>query len=203
MELSKFRETLRKSVEATSRDMIKVSKKRLEEEPESDNYFNYEANYKAHLYHFLVSNGVSYENIQLESRPERAKVASNHIDLWYSDLDEGYYFLVEVKQVYGMNRKKDDIRAYDYRVRNPKNNKIISGIIKDVIKLSDSCGINKKFYGVMLMFWADPKVKENLNLDTLRSSILKQTREEKPGARTTRLEFLWSSSQRTEYKSLS
>ena len=203
MKLSKFRDTLRKSVETTSKDMIEVSKKRLEEEPESDNYFNYEANYKAHLYHILVSNCVSYENIGLESRPEKARVANNHIDLWYSDLDEGYYFLVEVKQVYGMNRKKDDIGAYNYRVRDPKNNKIISGIIKDVMKLSDACGINKKFYGVMLMFWADPKVKENLNLDTIRSSILKQTREEKPGAWTTRLEFLWSSSQRTEYKSLS
>ena len=64
------------------------------------------------------------------------------------------------------------------------------GIIKDVIKLSDSCGINKKFYGVMLMFWADPKTKENLNLDTIRNSILMQTRKEKPGARTTRLESL-------------
>ena len=191
------------SVEKTSKDMIKVSKKRLNEEPDSHDYFNYEANYKAHLYHILLANGVNYENIQLESRPKKATVANNHIDLWYSDLDNEYYFLVEVKQVYGMNRKKDDIRQYDYRVKNPKSNKIISGIIKDVIKLSDSSGINKKFYGVMLIFWADPKTKENLNLDTIRNSILMQTRKEKPGARTTRLEFLWSSSQKTEYKSLS
>ena len=72
-------------------------------------------------------------------------MASNHTDLWYSDLDEEYYFLVEVKQVYGMNRKKDDIRAYDYRVWDPRSNKIISGIVKDVIKLSDSCGVDKQF----------------------------------------------------------
>lgn len=130
-------------------------------------------------------------------------MTSNHTDLWYSDLDEEYYFLVEVKRVYGINRKKDDIRAYDYRIRCPRSNKIISDIIKAVLKLIVSCGINKQFYGVMLMFWADPKVKENLNLDIIKSSILKQTREEKPGARTTRLEFLWSSSQKTEYKSLS
>ena len=203
MKLSEFREILRKSVETTSKDMVKVSKKRLDEEPDSHDYFNYEANYKAHLYHILLANGVNYENIQLESRPKKARVANNHIDLWYSDFDKEYYFLVEVKQVYGMNRKKDDIRAYDYRVKDSKSNNIASGIIKDVIKLSDSCGINKQFYGVMLMFWADPKVKENLNLDIIKSSILKQTREEKPGARTTRLEFLWSSSQKTEYKSLS
>jgi hypothetical protein len=130
-------------------------------------------------------------------------VASNHTDLWYSDLDEEYYFLVEVKRVYGINRKKDDIRAYDNRVRCLRSNKIISGIIKDVLKLIDSCGINKQFYGVMLMFWVNQKVKETLSLDTIKGSILKQTREEKPGAKTTRLEFLCSSSQKTEYKALS
>ena len=145
MELSKFRETLRKSVETTSKDMIRVSEKILKKDQKSADCFNYESNYKAHLYHILIANSVNYKNIQFESRPEKARAANNHIDLWYSDLGEVYYFLVEVKQVYGMNRKKDDIRAYDYRVWDPRSNKIISGIVKDVIKLSDSCGVDKQF----------------------------------------------------------
>ena len=85
---------LRKSVETTSKDMIRVSEKILKRGPKSADNFNYEANYKSHLYHILIANPVNYENIQLESRPEKGRVANNHTDLWYSDLDEEYYFLV-------------------------------------------------------------------------------------------------------------
>ena len=203
MEPAKFRETLRRSTEATSRDMLSISEKAIQKEQDSEDYFNYEAHYKSHLYHTLLSNGVSYEDLHPEWRPSKQKVAGNHIDLWYLDPEREYNFLIEVKQVYGMNRAGDDIRGTDYIVRYTNSKEIKSGIIKDVIKLSDSCGIREEYHGVMLVFWADPKVRENLDLDAVRNSVIEQVRRERPRARTTRVELLWSSSRATEYRQLS
>lgn len=203
MDPAKFRETLRKSAEATSKDMLKLSEKAIEKDQDSDDYFNYEAHYKSHLYHNLLSNGVNYGDLHPEWRPDKQKVAGNHIDLWYLDPEKEYNFLIEVKQVYGMNRASDDLGTTDYIIRYTNSKEIKSGVIKDVIKLSDSCGIREEYHGVMLVFWADPKVSESLDLDSVRNSILRQVREEKPRARTTRVDLLWTSSRTTEYRQLS
>lgn len=203
MKWRSFRATLRRTVESTSTDMLRLSEDTLQKNPKSEEYFSYEASYKAHLYHTLLQNEICYMDMHLEWRPEKPKVLNNHIDLWYRDPDEEYNVLIEVKQVYGVNRSRDDIRPYDYRVKDPSSGETKSGIIKDVIKLCDSCGIKNEYHGVMLMFWADPKVKEDLDLDVVKGSILRQVREERPSIRKTRVELLWSSEQKTDYRSLS
>lgn len=81
MDTAKFRETLRKSTEATSKDMVSISEKAVKKEQDSEGYFNYEANYKSHLYYTLLSNGIRYEDLRPEWRPGKQKVAGNHIDL--------------------------------------------------------------------------------------------------------------------------
>lgn len=203
MDPVEFRETLRKSVESASRDMLSLSRKMLKEDPESKDYFHYEAHYKAHLYHFLLLNGINYEGMFLETRPETSKVSSNHIDLWYRDPKDGYNFLIEVKQIYGLNKTKDDINDRDYLTYYTDEKGSKSGIVKDIIKLGDSCGNSNEYHGVMLMYWADPKVLENLDLQSVKKSVIRRVREEKPETDTTQVELLWSSSRTTEYVSLS
>ena len=88
-----------------------------------------------------------------------------------------------------MNRADDDLRATNYIVRHTNSKEIKSGIIKDVIKLSDSYGIREEYHGVILAFWADPKVRQNLDPDSVRNSVIEQVRREKQKARTTRLEL--------------
>lgn len=182
--------------------MIRLSEKTIKETPDTDEYFHYEANYKAHLYHTLLLNGVNYEDLHLEWRPDKEKVGLDHVDLWYQIPDENCNFLIEVKQVYGMNRAKNDIRPNDYRVRDSRSKELKSGIIKDAIKLSESCGTNGQYYGIMLMYWADARVEEDLSIDAIRKSVLRQLREERPRIRVTNIELLWSSVKKTTYISL-
>lgn len=202
MDTAKFREILRKSTEATTSEMLIISENIIEKDQDNPKYFSYEAHYKAHLYHLLLTNGVRYENLHLEWRPEPQGLTNKHIDIWYSDPEGEYEFLIEVKQVYKMNGTRDNISAHDYISGYTKGKEIKSGIIKDVIKLSAACGNNKAYSGVMLMFWADPKVSENLNLDSVRDSIVKQVKANRQRISTTKLELLWSSSRITEYKHL-
>ncbi len=200
-----FRKILIKAVESTTKDLIRFSGELSDQGKDDDNnYFPYEAKYKALIYHYLLTNGVSYRELAFEWKPDSDYSKSNlkHIDLWYSDSKKKCNVLIEVKQVYGLNRSGIDIRYTDYRTK--RNGKVVSGIIYDVIKLHNACKGNKDGYenkGIMLMYLAEPKIEDNLDLSIIKGSVLNQVKQE-INKKPKNVELLWTSKRRTEYISL-
>lgn len=198
-----FRKELIKAIKSTTNDLIGFSEELLTQRKEDDdNYFPYEAKYTAHMYHYLLTNGVSYREQAFEWKPDYSKNKLKHIDLWYSDSKKKCNVLIEVKQVYGLNRSGIDIRDTDYRTK--RNGKAVSGIIYDVIKLHNACKGNKDGYeykGIMLMYLAEPKIEDNLDFSIIKGSVLNQVKQE-INKRPENVELLWTSKRRTEYISL-
>ena len=194
-----FKKKLLLSTEYTTRDMLAVSEKFLEEDPDREDYFIYESKYKAHLYHYLLLDGINPEDLHFEWRPDNDTNSLDHIDLWFKDPGKRYNILIEVKQVYGLNRRKNDIRIVDYRSTDKRSGK--PGIIKDVAKLENACKFLDGYNGIMLMYLADPKVGDTVDLNGVRKSVLRQSKTyAKINLKKT--ELLWTSRTRTEYVSL-
>ena len=200
MDNASFRKELLEAVRRTTKDLTEISKELLTQGKEDDdNYFPYEAKYKAHLYHYLLACGVSHQELAFEWMQDNSKTKHDHFDLWYRDLQKKYNTLIEVKYVSGLNRSKSDIRKPDYRTY--KDGKLASGIIYDVIKLHNACKGNKngnEYHGIKLMYLAEPKIKDNLELSNISHSIMKQVAKE-ANNRPENVELLWTSKKRTEY----
>lgn len=196
MKRSQFRNLLLEAAEVTTNNIAALNrdsqgKVRLDDE------FEYEATYKAHLYHTLLDMGVSYKNLKLEMMPNREKLSGKHIDLWFEPNNGGYSYLIEVKQVFRLNQKRDNVGDTDLRVF--QNGELKSGIVADVIKLTEACKSDKDMYGVMLMTWSDSRTQDNLELQSVKEKIYDIGWDFNLRNNIRRIELLWSSEKRTEY----
>ncbi len=197
MQRDEFKKILLNSVKETTQNIRRLNEKSLGKDTYDDE-FEYEATYKAHLYHVLLKNGIDYGELRLEMQPGSRIGENEHIDLWYTGPNDQHDYLIEVKQVFELNSNKDDIRVSEYR--RERDGRLQDGIIKDVIKLNKSCRGDR--HGIMLLSWVNTRVEDKLSLDTVKSSIQRLVKEQQSKLYPERIELLWSSGNRTEYVSL-
>lgn len=81
MKRDEFKEILLKSVKETTQNIRRMNEKSLGKNARDDE-FEYEATYKAHLYHVLLKNGIDYAKLSLEIQPGNHEGKTQHIDLW-------------------------------------------------------------------------------------------------------------------------
>lgn len=96
------------------------------EKYKDDTWAEFEATFKAMLYHQLIKNGLEYWNISMENslEDEDKKIASKRVDIWIDKMNVNY--LLEVKMV-GVYEKTKGLRRV--------NNK--AGLYGDLIKLTE------------------------------------------------------------------
>ncbi len=100
--------------------------KKEAEKYKDDTWAEFEATFKAMLYHQLIKNGLEYWNISMENSFEaedNKKIASKRVDIWIDEMNVNY--LLEVKMM-GVNEKTKGLRRV--------NNK--AGLYGDLIKLT-------------------------------------------------------------------
>lgn len=105
-----------------------------------------------------------------------------------------------MKQVFQLNKDKDDIRISEYGIKG--NGGLLAGIVKDVIKLEESCKKDRDRYGIMLLHWVDTREDDNLNLNNVKNSIQRFLKKQHLKLKSERVDLLWSSGKRTLYVSL-
>ena len=87
----------------------------------------YEATFKAMIYHQLIENGLDYRKISMENRPEvkkRDDLKRKRIDIWIDETNDDY--LLEVKMIGVHPRTKSLLRVYNKK-----------GLYGDLVKLTE------------------------------------------------------------------
>lgn len=200
MEKEKFKKLLLNAAEETTRNILILNKSSRVILPLEDEY-EYEATYKAHLYHSLLTKNVSFRNLRLEMRPVRKRLSGKHIDLWFEPINKEYSVLIEVKQVYHLNNQRNNIGDTDLHTTDSSGN-LTGGIVADVIKLTEACKWKTNMYGIMLMTWSDSRTKDAFNLNSIRDRIIATGWDFDLRVNTGRIEMLWSSKNQTDYLTL-
>ncbi len=199
MRKEEFKKVLIEAVRETTKNVLESNQNSVGSTPQEDEY-EYEATYKALLYHHLLMRGIDYKYLNFEWRPDKEELTLKHIDLWFDGPNKRYSFLIEVKQVYRLNRKRDDISIQEYRTL--RDGTLVGGIVYDVIKLTNSCKNDKRKYGIMLMTFVDSRMEDTVKMNNIKKSIRNIGLEHNLKINTDRIQLLWSSGKRTEYLSI-
>ena len=113
---------------AEEADMMKNDmNKREAVKYKANSWSEYEATFKAMLYHILIKNGLEYYKISMEYSPkakDNPGIESKRIDIWIDEANDDY--LLEVKLI-GVNNDTKGLRRV--------NNK--DGLYGDLLKLTE------------------------------------------------------------------
>lgn len=126
MSANELDDLILKAVEEADKMKIDMNKKKASEN-EENSWSEYEATFKAMIYHQLIENGLDYRKISMENSPDVKNdddLESKKVDIWINEANDVY--LMEVKMI-GVHSKTKGLRKV--------NNK--DGLYGDLLKLTE------------------------------------------------------------------
>lgn len=154
--MGELKEIVKKVRAASGRAAETVRTANLKLKEHEDNGFQYEAYYKAVLFHELVEEGLDIHRLWMEFHLKKEHVG--HFDLGYrSENYEGDEFLLEVKPI----KRVVPLNGNAWKLMNPK------GIIADIRKLKD---YGKKYRGTQKIMVV-PYVGLEFDTDKFRKAV--------------------------------